>query len=230
MQIICDGMQRSGSTWSFNVVKGLLQRCRPGEEIYGGYDENIAGFFASVPHTARHVVLKCHLLDPVGKAMARSGQAKIIYTWRNLPDALVSFFNMFGGDFEHAFLVLTASLVIYRFHVRGKNALMIGYDELMQQPREAIGRIAAHLGLEPDPAVMAQVAEEQSLEQVRRRVAQLDAVEDERLVRHENTAYDPETILHRRHIRDGSSGYGARALTAEQLGRLEALRQEYGFF
>jgi Sulfotransferase domain len=222
MQIICDGMQRSGSTWSFNVVKGLLAHCKPGEEIYGGYDENIADFFASVPHTARHVVLKCHLLDPVGKAMARSGQARIIYTWRNLPDALVSFMTMFGGDFEHAFLVLTASLVIYRFHVRGKNALMIGYDELLNQPREAVQRVAAYLGLEPAPAVIDQLVHEQSLEQVRQRVEQFAALPDD--------AHDPETILHRNHIRDGSTGYGAKLLTKEQLDRLEALRQEYGFF
>jgi hypothetical protein len=231
MKIICDGMQRSGSTWSFNAVKGLLARCRPGEEIYGGYDEEIANFFASVPHTAQHVVLKCHLLDPTGKALARSGQAKIIYTWRNLPDAAVSFMTMFGGDFEHVFLVLTASLVTYRFHARGKNALMIGYEELMNQPREAIGRIADHLGLEPSAAMVSTVAEEQSLEEVRKRAERIHAQADEsRLVRHENTVYDAETILHRNHIRDGGSGYGAGRLTEEQLGRLEALRREYGFF
>jgi vancomycin permeability regulator SanA len=107
---------------------------------------------------------------------------------------------------------------------------MVGYDELMNQPQEAIRRIAAHLGLEPDADIVEEIAQEQSLDRVRERVARLDAVQDADLIQHENTAYDPATILHRNHIRDGSSGYGARVLSAEQLTRLEALRQEYGFF
>jgi hypothetical protein len=179
MHIICDGMQRSGSTWSFNVAKGLLAHCFPEDEIYSGYEEDIAGFMASVPHAAKHVVLKSHLLDPVGKALARSGMAKMIYTWRPLPDAAASFLSMFGGDFEHVFLVITNSLVVYRFHLRNKNALMVGFDEMMQTPQETIGRIASYLNLDPSRTVITDLARKQSLEEVRKRLAQIESMPDD---------------------------------------------------
>lgn len=224
-------MQRSGSTWSFNIVVGLLERCRPNEEIYAAYNEEVADFLASVPHTARHTVLKCHLLDPIGRALARSGQAKAIYTWRNLPDAVASFLAMFGGDFEHAFLVITASLVVYRFHARGRNALMIGYDDLIGSPRETIARIASHIGLDATPEIIADLAHEQSIEEVLKRVEQIGSQPaNAHLIRHEPTTFDPGATLHRHHILHGGSGYGAERLTKKQLDRLEALREEYGFF
>jgi hypothetical protein len=221
MQIICDGMQRSGSTWSYHVARGLLLRCRPGEEIHCSYLEDVAEFIASAPASARHTLLKTHLLDPTGKALARSGAARFIYTWRNLPDVTASFLAIFGGDFEHAFLAITNSLVIYRFHVRERNALLLGYDEIMHSPREAIARVAAYLGLEPAESDIAALAHEQSLPEVRRRLEQGETSHD---------PHAPETMLHPHHIQKGGSGYGAKILTPEQLARLEALRQEYGFF
>jgi hypothetical protein len=216
MQIICDGMQRSGSTWSYHIARGLLLRCRPGEGIHCGYNEDIAGFIASVPASARHVLLKTHLLDPTGKALARSGTARVIYTWRNLPDVMASFLGIFGGDFEHAFLAITNSLVIYRFHARGNNALLIGYDEIMQTPVETIARVAAYLGLKPAESDIAALAHEQSLPEVRHRLEQSETWRG---------PHEPETMLYQRHIQNGGSGYGSKVLTTEQLARLEALRQ-----
>ncbi len=40
-------------------------------------------------------------------------------------------------------------------------------------------------------------------------------------------AYDQETLLHPAHIRDGGSGYGSEALTADQLRQCEELIRRY---
>jgi hypothetical protein len=227
MQIICDGMQRSGSTWSFNVVKGLLLRCLPGETIYDAYEEDVATFIASVPSTARHTVLKTHLLDAVGKAMVRSGQAKAIYTWRSLPDVIASFLNMFGGDFENAFLATTASLVVYRFHRQSRTGLIIAYEELTQAPVETITRMVEYLELPATPEIIAKVAHIQSIDEVRARIPRLEAANPAAMGNNENGVHAARNLLRPQHIRHGGTGYGAALLTAEQLERLEALHEEY---
>jgi hypothetical protein len=227
MHIICDGMQRSGSTWSFNVVKGLLLRCRPGEQIYDAYEEDVAAFIASVPRTAQHTVLKTHLLDAVGKAMARSGQAKVIYTWRSLPDVIASFHKMFGGNFEDAFIATTASLVVYRFHRQSKTGLIISYEELTQAPVETITRMASYLELDVSPELVAKVAHIQSINEVRKRIPELEAASPAALGGNENGAHAARNLLRPQHIRHGGTGYGVATLTAEQIERLEALHQEY---
>jgi hypothetical protein len=227
MHIICDGMQRSGSTWSFNVVKGLLVRCRPDEKIYDAYEEDVASFIASVPSTARHTVLKTHLLDAVGKAMARSRQAKVLYTWRSLPDVIASYFNMFGGNFEEAFLATTASLVVYRFHKQTKTGLIIAYDEIMQAPLETVTRIADYLEIGATPEIIAKVTHIQSIDEVRKRIPLLEAANPAAVGGNENGAHAARNLLRPQHIRNGGTGYGAATLTPEQLERLEALHQEY---
>jgi len=231
MLILCNGMPRSASTWSFNVVTGLLRRWNPAQTVQGGYDEDVAGFLRGIDRDTAHAVLKCHALDPVGHTLVHIGAAKVVYTWRDIADATVSYMRMFGNDFEHALQVMSTSLQLYRFHLESGNAVILGYDDIMTFPTEAIELIARYLGIEAGPDLIAAVSEETSLERVREKVEQLNSIEAQgRLIRHENTLYDPETLLNVNHIRDGGSGYGRALLSTEQLGRLEDLMRRWGLF
>ena len=228
MLIFCNGMPRSASTWSFNVAMELLRRTRPAERIHGGYepDENVAKFLATAPADAVHIILKCHSLDAIGLALTRAGAAKVIYTWRDPADAIVSFQTMFSADFEEAFASIASSLELMRFHRRHGNALILEYEEITGKPVESVGRLAAYLGLEACAELIAEIAAQSSIERMRDKAEQLAAViERDRLVQHHQTVYDKETLLHVNHIRDGSSGYGRARLTAEQWDRIAELRQ-----
>jgi hypothetical protein len=206
---------------------GLLRHLTPGCEVYGGYHEDIAQFLESVPPAARHVVLKCHTLDAVGRTLARTGEAKVIYTWRDVADAVVSSLGMFGGDFEDALASIRSSLELYRFHRRGGNAVIVGYKEITTAPLTAVGRVAVYLGLEEHSAIIREVAEENSIERTREKVEKVNASTNQ-LIRFGHAGYDPETLLHQHHIRDGRSGYGREMLTVEQTARIDALIREYG--
>ncbi len=228
MLVICDGMVRSASTWSFNVAMGLLRRSTERSRVYGGYDEDLAHFLESIPPAATHAVLKCHALDRVGRGLARTGAIQVIFTWRNIADAVVSFMTMFGHDFEHSLSVIGSALELYRFHRESGNAVILGYAEITAHPANAIRRIAAYLGLVEDPKTIAEVAQETSFERMREKVEELDTVTDERrLIRRDRYVYDRETLLNLHHIRDGSSGYGCRILSADQLARISDLVQRY---
>lgn len=228
MIVLCNGMPRSASTWSYMVVMELLGRETSCEAVHGDYDEDVARFLQSAPTTAVHLVLKCHTFDAVARALERAGAAKVVYTWRDVADALVSFMGMFGRDFEHAINVMAYSLELYRFHRQMDNAVVLHYDEIISSPVVAVQRIATNLGLKPDPETVQMIVEKTSLPRIREKVNSLSSAENaSRLVRLENTAYDPTTLLHERHIRDASSGYGIKCLTAEQLKQVEGLLERF---
>jgi hypothetical protein len=228
MLILCNGMPRSGSTWSFNVVTGLLRRFHPSQAVHAGYDEDVGRFLRGLDRNVAHAVLKCHSLDELGYALVRIGAAKVVYTWRDIADVTVSYMRMFGNDFEHALDVIDTSLQLRRFHLESGNAVILAYHEIMTCPEKAIEQIARYLGLEGRPDLVAQVNEETSLERIREKVAQLSSEETRRrLIRHENTLYDPETLLNVNHIRDGNSGYGRALLSQEQNARIDELMRKW---
>jgi hypothetical protein len=228
MLIICNGMPRSASTWSFNVVLGLLRNSYSGVGVYGGYSEAVAQFLESIPLPCAHVVLKCHTLDAVGRILAQSGAAKVIFTSRDIADAAASFMAMFNHSFEHALDVMDSALELHRFHLGGGNAVILRYDEVMSDPPGAVRRIAEYLGLPVDSEIIREVAAETSFERMSKKVRELDTIKDEgRLVRLPSTSYDPATLLNINHIRDGRSGYGQTVLTAEQLKMVAALIHKY---
>lgn len=226
MLVICNGMPRSASTWSFNVVTALLRA--GGGSIYGAYNEDVAQFLASAEPSARHLVLKCHSLDSVGRALAASGAAKVLYTWRRLSDTVASFMRMFSVDFDHALAVTRDSLQLYEFHRRSGNAVILSYEEIIAAPADAVRRIDRYLGLDSGAETVETVRTVNTLDRMRDRADALERRENQaRLIQLERTAYDPETLLNIKHIRDGGIGYGAQVLSADQLTQIKAAAREY---
>ncbi len=218
-------MPRSASTWSFNVVLTLLRSSQPTPEVHGGYDENIERFLKSVPSTATHAIVKCHSLDACGRALATSDRAKVIYTWRDPADVAVSCMRMFGYDFEGSLAAVDSSLELYDFHHRSGSALILDYEQIVSASIDAVRRIAVFLGLDDDSNTVRRIAEQTSLKRVRQDSESL--TDSARLAHHSDLEYDPQTLLHRKHVRDGSMGYGRKLLTAEQTGQIDALLQKH---
>jgi hypothetical protein len=237
MLVLCNGMPRSASTWSYNVAMALLRRSA--EEVYGDYDENLHRFLCGLPASCVHAVLKCHSLDAAGLGLAQLQAAKVVYTWRDLADATASFMTMFDVDFEHTIALMSNSLDLYRRH-RRNGALILSYESITQHPTESVAAVASYLNVEVRQEQVAEIAEANSFGRMRERVKEISMLDyRERLVRHDRTSYidaahdrsyvyDPDTLLHIDHIRDGSTGYGASRLTQAQLRRLEKLLREKG--
>jgi len=120
------------------------------------------------------------------------------------------------------------SLQLYEFHRRGGNAVILNYEEIVAGPLEAIRRIDRYLALDSDSEVLTAVCAANALDRMRERADALDRRENQaRLIRLERTAYDPETLLNVKHIRDGGIGYGAPVLTPAQLAQVKAAAREY---
>jgi hypothetical protein len=226
MLVLCNGMPRSASTWSYNVAISLLRHTA--QEVYGGYDENLHRFLCGLPASCVHAVLKCHSLDDAGLGLAQLQAAKVVYTWRDLADATASFMTMFGVDFEDIISVMSSSLDLLLRH-RSNGGLILSYEAIMQQPTESVAAVASYLNVAARQELIAEIAEANSFYRMREKVKEISSLEyDGSLIRHERTSYDPETLLNLHHIRDGSSGYGAGRLKEDQLRRLEELLREKG--
>ena len=230
MIVLVNGMARSGSTWSFNVVLELLRRTLPNQPIHAGFTENLAAYLAGSPHEARHLVVKGHRSNPVGRTLAQTGAARVVFTVRDPWDATASSMRAFGVRFGEALGQMTMGLEGLTLHYRQDNALVVPYPDIAERPVAAIQRIGKFLlGKQLDPDVVAAAAKETSFEQMREKVAAINRMSKRRLVHaRADMYYDAQTMLHRNHISDGSSGYGRAYLTRRQVDAVAKAVAKYG--
>jgi hypothetical protein len=222
--IVCNGMPRSASTWSFNVVLALLRNLQPDREVYADYEERIGHFLERVPATAAHAVVKCHQLDPRGREMAHAGAARVIYTWRDPVDAVASCMRMFDHDFDTALDAVRPSLELLSFHRRHGTALILHYESITAAEVDAVKRIATYLGLDEHSQAVHEVRRETCIDRMKQRSESLP--DEAELIALTGFPHDPRTLLHPNHIRHGGSGYGYALLTAQQVERVNSYVHE----
>src|ERR1041385_6678841 len=208
MVILCDGMGRSGSTWSFNVAVQLLRSYDSNRKTFGFYNEKPAVLAAAVRPRSSNLVVKSHALDPISYELCCTGRIKAIYTWRNPYDVVVSCTRMFGSTVEHWVATLQRWLQLWSFHLRTGSACIVPYESIVKEPWAAIGRIAAYLGLSLEPDCLEKIGQEVSFEAVKRFSQHVNELKPPRLIQSGEYVFDRETLLHKDHIRDGRIGYG----------------------
>jgi sulfotransferase family protein len=229
MVVLCDGMVRSGSTWSFNVALELLRSYNPQQRTFGFYTEKSAVLLAAVRPRSSHLVIKSHVLDPSAYELCCTGAIKALYTWRHPHDAIISSLRMFGYSVDHWISVVRNALRLWSFHRATGSACIISYESIRRTPVAAIHDIATYLEIQIEPAQESQIAEKLSLERLRDFSQQIDGLNSIRVVRKDGYVYDRKTLLHKNHIRDGGIGYGSALLNCEQLSAIDALLREEGF-
>src|SRR5271156_4528903 len=91
---ICNGMFRSGSTWSFNVCRALYQlldggqsRSQSGYMNRGPLDQLV---LQKLPAITFPLVVKSHDLGPAALAALRAGRARAVCTYRDPRDCVAS--------------------------------------------------------------------------------------------------------------------------------------------
>ena len=218
MIVLVNGMVRSGSTWSYNVVMELMRRRFGAKAIHGGSSESTAEYLADAPDAARQLVVKCHRLDPAARTLARTGAARVVFTVRDPWDAVASGMRAFDATFGQALELVTAGLEALAFHRVGGTASIVGYPAITGDPEVAIRQMGGYLfGEWPRDWSARGIAARTGLETMRKKVEAINRTGKRKLVKAENLYHDPESLLYQNHIVDGSSGYGRAYLTAGQI-------------
>ncbi|HLJ63170.1 MAG TPA: hypothetical protein VKT70_03635 [Stellaceae bacterium] len=196
MLVICDGMLRSGSTWSFMAAVALLKAQNQGE-VRGFYSDDPADIFTALADPSAHTVIKSHLPAPAFYELCRAGAVKVIYTWRCPYAVVASAVRMFGLSQDEWREALRHALRLWAFHQATNSACIIPYPALTLAPGPSLCAIASTLEVGLESAIAGSVADAVSLEQAKKIS---DGVDDTRGVRRGAHVFDPQTLLHRHHI------------------------------
>lgn len=193
MIVFVGGMQRSGSTFSFNIAREILQSRG---EVYQESSINI-GQVVERAGRANHIIIKGHCLDPFGISLIRHGCIKTICTVRKPEVAITSLMNTFDFSLSESTSQIVTWFEMYR-HIH-PFVLTLDYHSIEHQPNQTAERIAEYLVSDASPDEATIISNRYQKKSIQQRFQSLandgPCIED---IGH--SYYDKETFLHRRHV------------------------------
>lgn len=229
MFVCCTGMARSGSTWSFNVCRELLETT--GEPLIAGYygeGEALDDFIESRGLEAfpGHVLLKLHQPAERLLGMICEGRARNVFTLRDPRDCLRSRMAFEDKPFEDALMGVAGNLIMYNLFAGVTDTLFVRYEKMAVDPAAEIRRLAHYLDLAPDEGEVSRIVAATGLAAARQKVAGLDRRQDAGMMEIGGRRIDTETCLQTGHIRDGRAGAWRETLDrAERITASAVLRE-----
>lgn len=193
MIVFVAGMPRSGSTFTFNIVRGLLEvrgilRQAPVESI-----------LPAIEHVddADHLIFKGHGADDITLKLGRLGALKAICSVRKPEDAIASWMTTFGFTLEEGIVAMNRWIQMYK-SLRN-DALVVSFDAINTDPFGVARRIADFVLDDSSPEEADSVCRRFTKEKVReisQRVANREGeIEDTGF-----SYYDKNTYFHRNHL------------------------------
>ena len=223
MLVICAGMCRSGSTWQYQVACDLLERTGPGEQL-GFLTPPEFDRVMTQPSCAQWRIVKTHDAHGTFASVLASGQARCLYSYRDLRDVAFSL--------AHKWSVPLRTAVIDRVGVRNCIAnhafwttqpyvFIQRYEDWIRNPEGDVTRIALHLGIDLQAEEAGNIARRYGFDENRQRTEKLAErfrTEGIDLTDPQNTLLsDRNSLLHWNHIRTGEVGGWRTQATPEEI-------------
>jgi hypothetical protein len=233
VRVVCAGIYRSGSTWSFNVVRRLLEVTPPGREVAYDYAEpQELDNFVWRSLGGEHHVVKCHagsngFLDAVRAGFVHA----VVFSLRDPMAALASCVEQFCNrepfsrewTFERALDHIEEGL---RFGDQLVGQPGVVFIDLHRNGEAAsLERIVDFLGVVVAPAELAKIRDEFTFTAMRERSERIAEQPAESLLRGIN---DPATLMHANHVEKGAARDWRSELTAEQIAAATERFAPYG--
>lgn len=229
MLVLCAGMYRACSTWQYAVVADLLEHHRAGVRL--GY---MTGDDFQAWHGGRDLggewhVLKSHEGHASFSRLLALGRGLVVYAYRDVRDVAYSLIHKRSIDFATLLRrgMLHQILVNDRYWSSRPGALIQRYEAMVQDPVRAVLELGAHVSLALGVPEAQALAREHSLEANKERTRVLgERLKGAGLDLHNPVnaqRYDPHTLLHWNHVRDGRVGDWRDRATAEELWVLDGL-------
>lgn len=210
MIVFLAGMQRSGSTFSFNVVRDILARRGT------VYQEAHPSAAAVVERSgdADHVLFKAHNTDGMTVRLVKLGAVKAVLTVRRPEDAIASWIETFGFDLDTSIAHFQDWLSMF---ARLRNhALVVRYDDIERLPWSAAWRIARYVCPDARLIEVMGIARARSKRRVKAMTDKLN-VDDENVQHISFSYYDTKTFFHRRHVSSLASRFATERIGADAV-------------
>jgi Sulfotransferase domain len=229
--VICDGIFRSGSTWSFNVCLQLaaLRAGRSGEPLLSDYiNEAQLEDFIRLKAAARPgpIVYKAHFVGPLAREWIRTGRAKSICTLRDPRDCVASDIAFMKGSFDEAVERVAVSLKTLEASVDYGRTLFIRYEDMMSDRLAQIQLIAAYLNIRIDEKQLEWIDAQTNIETSRVISAQVLATGESEAEKLGLRPRHATTLLHDNHIGSALVGRWKLDLSPAQGRQLTHLFQK----
>jgi hypothetical protein len=220
MIVFVAGMQRSGSTFVFNIARELLSRSG---RVYAEPSISIPDVLIR-SSGADHIILKSHIADDLLLSLTRHGAVKTVCTYRCVEDSVASLMDVFGYSLANSIARIRSWVRMYR-HIRGF-ALNVPYEALRCDPVSVANRVSKNLGCADDATALAQ-------KYSRERVFAASHMMDEssqHVVNMGSSVYHKVTYFHRRHVPSLRDRVASHDLPVDELNQVKTqLADEIAF-
>jgi Sulfotransferase domain len=213
-------MFRSGSTWSYNVVRELLILKYGRDLTRTVVTDDLAGSLHDRQYDDFYVIAKGHLPTQATVGLIEGGCVQVVHTVRDPLDAIRSGMRAFSYPFESALNLITSGLQIASILDRTRQGAVIFYEDIEREPDVVVKSLADYLGVPVSISDIKDTVRKFNRETLRQFTDAL-AIDRESLSGDHNLVdigfsfYDSETLLHRSHISAGDYSKDV-VLTEEQ--------------
>jgi hypothetical protein len=230
--VICDGVIRSGSTWSYNVCRllGQLHAQRRGQPCGMACQgaQSLDRFLRVGAKLGNGpAIIKVHEIGPTAIEWIASGRAKAVCTFRDLRDCVASDMVFWGRGFEASVkrVMISIKALDSAFGDSGRT-LLVRYEDMISDRLGQIGRIADYLNIELNQTELEEVDSQSNIQSSRALCRSMANCADDETDRVEgNHMRHRVTLLHDNHIGNARIGKWKDELSGEQ-GRI--LTQAFG--
>lgn len=197
--VLCAGMIRSGSRWSYNFVIDLLRGAGL-PVIEGGYSESFADWVTGLPASAAGVI-KCHLFDQdTIRALQSSGRAtRCLFTYRGAGAAIASAIRAFALEFEPQAGAIAQALHTYEKAREAWDTLALNCERLDDSSTAAA--VARFLGVPSPDHELESIHRRHRRSATARRLSSIDWNAKDAIYRDARYTFHRESLLHRTHSR-----------------------------
>lgn len=219
MIVYCLGMQSSGSTWLYNVVRDLmnaagLKHTAMRAEMYQNFMEQRAA-------RHRNGVLRGHNVQSALIRILNLNDVKTIMSFRDPRDAVTSFlqrFGNYGAEFLPVCNDIARNLASLVTASQQLDHLSFFYEDKFTESPQTVRKVAEFIGLPASDELVETIFDKYRAAKVKDLMAKLDELpESQRFVDpNNNNVADRATSFHRTHISDMRVGKWQEVLTAEQ--------------
>ena len=222
----CAGMFASGSTWAFNVMRGMLAGAYPGRAVKGRFVNVAADLDGLDDADAVHVV-KSHDMAPEVAAELLRRATRLVVTIRDPRDAVTSLMLYQRYRFEQALTTIAKSGNFVAGLVADPRALLLRYESGFIEDAGTLDRMAAWFGTRLPAAERDRLFAAHRRAAVEGLIAGLDDLPQAQRDARSGDIFDPETQWHRHHAgRSGEVGRWRRMLLPGQAAAVEREMRE----
>jgi hypothetical protein len=210
----CAGVYASGSTWAFNVMRGIAAALHPGKEVRGRF-VNVLTDLDGIDDDAVVHVVKTHDVPPEVAAQLLTRATRIVATIRDPRDAITSLILYQRFGFAAALDWVGRSAKFVAGLAADPRALLLRYEDGFIETPATLDRIAQWFGGTLDPAERDRLFAAHTRAAVETLIATFDKTRDDGIG-------DAKTQWHRHHAgRSGEVGRWRRMLTPDRAAAAE---------